>query len=166
MANATIVDVAEAIKEAIKGHEWLIRELCVERSYANVRQKLEDLDTVRIDVVPWNSQPEIDSVGTFLWPCEVDILIRRRNTANEQNPSGELRKEEIDLLMRLVQDVYEFFLPSQATDPEQTGRLVTFDEAHWEETRMIAHYVRSHLAELRQFTGWIRLTYSVGKVPG
>ena len=164
MPNADIVDVTEGIKTEIEGHDWG-HEMCVIRSYANVREELKELDEIRIDVVPWASTPEMDSVGSIDTACEVDIYIRKKFKKSEQDDEGVIPNEDIDPMMKLVTDIYEFFMPSQNQDAAlmRSGRQLTdLPEARWTETRLVSHYLRRELKE-RMFAGWIRLTYSLHK---
>lgn len=165
MANAEIVDIAEGIKEQIKWHRWGY-EFCVERSYANVREELREINTLRIDVVPWTTTIEFNAVGNITHACEVDILIRKRFKGKQNEVDGAIPNYHIDPLMKVVTDIYEFFIPCQNADPAlaRSGRqLANIPGAYWQETRLISHCIRGHIQQLRQFTGWIRLTYTIGK---
>lgn len=166
MPEAVIVEVAEAVKEAIKGHDFGVH-FELERSYAEWSDELTTLDELRVDVVPWLDLPNLGASGLLDYPQTIDVLIRKRFGQTEYSPdTGRIDRSDVDRLMLFVQDLWEFFVPCQ---PTQTGILTTEAgyRAAWdpETTKMMNHYVRPHLRKL-QFTGWIRLGFLVSKDVG
>ena len=166
--GAVLIEVADAVSDALNGHDFGI-PFTAQRSYADWNDELADLAEVKVDVVPFRSVPDLDSVGTYEIPVTIDILIRKHFDYSDQDSDQTIPNEIIDPLIKLVQDVWEFFAPSQANGAH-TGRLTLTSglSAAWDSdnpARVMADYVRPHLRKMRQFTGWIRVGYVVSKEP-
>lgn len=161
MANAVEVDIAEAIKDELNSHDFGIA-FQAERNEADPTVPLEEINQLRIDVVPWLPLSVLATRGTLRYSAPTDILIRKRFEGSQQSiSSGRIPKEETDRLRKLRQDIAEFFMPSQTTN---TGRSLTaIPNANWVETKVMAGLVRQHLKLHSQFTGWLRITYAVQK---
>lgn len=166
MAESVEVLIAEAIAEEIRLKDFG-PEFFVKRSYADVSVPLKDNDDeLRVDVVPFRSESSLVSRADLEYTVETDVLIRKKFTAKQQDvDSGEIQTEDVDELMKLRQDIEEYFASSQ--DTNQTGRQLTdIQDAVWQNSRTMASYVRNHLRVHRQFTGWIRLTYLIARAAG
>lgn len=163
--SAVEVDIAEAIKDELNDEDFGIA-FQAERNYADVSKMLTDLGTLHVDVVPWKSESELGDRGELHYTVETDILLRKRFGGSDQDVStGLIPNADIDSLMELRQKIGEFFTPSQVTS--QTGRELTAQpNAVWESTKCMAAYVRQHLKANRQFTGWLRVTYSISRAAG
>lgn len=163
--SAIEIDIAEAIKDELNG-EAFSQRFEAERNYADASKLLTDMDTLHVDVVPWRAESTLADRGELEYTVETDVVIRKRFGVTEQSPStGEIPVATIDELMGLRQEISEFFTPSAVTG--QTGReLTAVPNASWQETKVMASYVRPHLKQNRQFTGWIRLTYQVSRAAG
>lgn len=166
MAESVEVLIADAIAKEIRAKDFG-PEFLVKRSYADVSVPLKDLDNeLRIDVVPFRSESSLSSRADLEYAVETDVLIRKKFTAQQQDvDSGEIQNEDIDELMKLRQDIEEYFSCSQETS--QTGRrLADVPDAAWDRSRTMASYVRQHLRLHRQFTGWIRFTHLISRAAG
>jgi len=164
MANAVEVDIAEAIKDELNGHDFGIA-FCAERSEADVSVPLTTLGLLRVDVVPWLPQQELETRGDVEYTVDVDVLIRKRFEPSEQQiTNGRITTEDTDRLRQLRQDIGEFFLPSSPT--QGSRRLSNFTVASLREVKVMAGLVRGHLKQHHQFTGWLRLTFVVDRVAG
>lgn len=164
--GAVIVEVADAVVAAINANRSNLGITeTAERSYGDLNDPLEDLGTLKIDVVPWIMQPDTDGEGLVDYPHNIDVMVRKRFDAQTQNTStGKIAIAEIDALILLTEKIWEMFVPSH---PNQTGMLTTTSgyEAKWEprSSRLLQLYVRQHLSKIRQFTGYLRLGYTVTK---
>lgn len=163
--SAVEVDIAEAIKDELNNYDFG-QSFTATRNYSDVATKLETLDQLIVDVVPWSSESSLEDRGELTYTVLTDILIRRRFGMPEQETgSGEIDTDEIDALMELRQKIGEYFTPSQVTG--QDGRRLTDQpNAAWQETKTMAAYVRPHLRQFRQFTGWLRITYQICRAAG
>ena len=163
--SAVEVDVAEAIADELNAEDFGV-VFTATRNYADASVLLTDLQTLHVDVVPWKAELELVSRGELEYTVETDILIRQRIGMIEQDLySGEIPNDVIDDLLELRQKIGEFFAPSQQTN--QSGRVLSaMPKAAWQSTRCMASYVRPHLKQNRQFTGWLRVTYSVQRAAG
>lgn len=161
MPNAVEVDIAEAIKDELNDATFSLA-FDAERSEADATVPLTGLSTLRVDVVPWLPQPELDARGLITYAVDVDILIRKRFPPSDQDAStGRIPTTETDALRYLRQEITEFFLPCQ---PNQDGRALTdVADASWQETKVISGMVRPHFKQHRQFTAWLRVTYSISR---
>lgn len=162
MANAVEVDIAEAIKDELNDATFSIA-FDAERSEADATVPLIELDTLRVDVVPWTATPSLQDRKVIGYVIETDILIRKRFEPSDQDvATGRIPTAETDALRQLRQEISEFFMPSQ---PSYTGRQLTdVPGAHWKETKVVAAMVRPHFKQYRQFTAWIRVTHQLGRV--
>ncbi len=163
--SAIEVDIAEAIADELNGEDFDV-VFTATRSYADPSVLLTDLQTLHVDVVPWKAESELVSRGHLEYTVDTDVLIRQRVGLIDQDVyTGEMPNDVIDDLMHLRQKIGEFFTPSQTTG--QSGRVLTaVPDAAWQATRCMAAYVRPHLKQNRQFTGWLRITYTVQRAAG
>ena len=135
------VSIAEAIKDELNENTWSMEFVAV-RNEADPATPLTSLGEVRVDVVPWQPMTELESRGEILYTVPVDILIRKRFGAGDQqlDTTGEIDVSETDRLRNLAQEIREFWMPSQTT---KDGReLTAVPNAAWEETRIMAAMVR------------------------
>ena len=160
LMGAVLVDVAEAVKDelALGTHLFAIEP---ERSYADWDMRLEDLDTVRVDVVPVGvRETRLEARGELVYLCDVDIGVRKRFGADDHDdPTGRIELSEIDDLIQLVEQLHEYMV-----DADNNGRRLTnYAAAAWQECSIRASYIREHLREMQQFTGILRVTYDAAK---
>lgn len=156
--TAVAVNVGEAVLselEAGLAEDAFVRTFTPERSYADWSLELTD-DDLHVDVVSLTpTATELEDRGRLVYTVPVDIGVRKRFTASEQeSDSGRLAVFEIDGLVELVEQLHERF----------TGeRMDDFDAAVWRETRIIANPSREMLMQHRQFVGIVRLTFEAEK---
>ncbi len=162
---SVLIDIAEAIKDELNSAAWDVT-FSAERSYVDWSEKLVDLNVTHVDVVPWKTSDDLqDDRSEVVYQCEVDILIRRRFGIEEQGSDGRVHIHQMDAMVDLHQAIREFWMPSHA-DADQTGRRLTaVPNASWVSTRNMADYVRGHF-KTRQYTGWIRVTFEITRIPG
>lgn len=163
--SAVEVDIAEAIATALNAEEFS-QSFAASMSYADIATALTETDELKVDVVPWKSESELADRGELEYTVETDIVIRKRFSVQDQVvTTQEINKDAINEMMQLRQEISEFFTPSQVTG--QTGRsLSSQPNASWQSTKVMASFVRPHLRQFRQFTGWLRITYQICRAAG
>lgn len=160
MPDAVIVATAAAVVTALNAAPASVfaHPFQAERSYADWELPLEEsapTDRVLVDVTPVPPlATELASRADIRYAPAVDVIVRRRLNPNQREADGKLALPEVDSLVLLVEQIHEFFTPA---------RLVAYDAAAWESTELLRQYVPSHLREHHQFTGQIRLTFTVHK---
>ncbi len=149
--NATLVDVAEAVKRAVEERDFGELLVAVERSYADWDMELESNATARVDVVPVGFDVDQETrAGRLKLNCTVDVGLRKR--LDSQESSGRVKVSEVDGLMLTLQEMAESFIPGNPAD--FAGRLPTLPEAVWQNTEIRTAYGGTEtIHEMRQYTG-------------
>ena len=151
MANAVLVDAAEAVKTAIEGHDFGL-PFVIERNYADYDLELEDLTELRMDIVPVRHvTAELETREHLGYETDVDICIRRKFGETDAEPDLRLSKDAIDALCKLTEDVHEL-LTAEA-----------LNENRWTAAKILLCPNKKHLRVNRQFTSLIRVTYQTSK---
>lgn len=156
MTTAVIVDIAEKIKDALNAAN-LSQSFTAVRSYADWDEALEDFDTLHVDVVPVQNGPatSLDDRSELDYTVEVDVAVRFRFGVTEQDSTtGRVDVDEVDALILLLQEIAEFFT---------TDRLTDTNAAIWQGTDIKSSWSRKHLREMRQFFGFVRVTFLATK---
>ena len=159
-------EIGTAVAEEIRGHAWGITINDPVFSYADLDLKLEEASGIYLDVVPVStgSRVEYATVSKFRHTVPIDIAIRKKLSASDRDSqTGRISTSSMSPLVKLWQQMFEFFQPSQ---PSNFGfQLSTVIDAAWEETQPTAIWVRKHLHEWGQYTGLIRVTFTVDRTP-
>lgn len=138
----TIVTLADAIVQELNSTSFTMA-FTATRGYLP-RRELEEMDTLRVTVVPRAATRGLHTRAEHLLELTVDIAIQKKLAA-ESNA-------EIDGLVDLVEEVSDFI----------SGRdLQTFNDAVWTETRHEVLFSEEHMDKLRLFTSVLSLTYQV-----
>lgn len=153
--TAVLVDTATAVVAALTDGDYS-QEFTPRRSYADWELPLKKVTGLLCDVVP------ITAPKTELWENNAikvepaaDIVFRRRFSVDSQNEeTGKIKIEDIDALVALVEEVHASLCASR---PEE------FEDASCETPQIVMAYSAKHLREFRQFTGIIRVPYTVLK---
>lgn len=163
--SAVEVDIAEAIATELNADAFS-QPFMASMNYADISTPLTEMDELKVDVVPWKSESELSDRGELEYTIETDIVIRKRFGVQDQVVTTQaIEKNAINEMMQLRQEISEFFTPSQVTG--QTGRSLSDQpNASWQETKVMASFVRPHLRQFRQFTGWLRITYQICRAAG
>lgn len=150
MPEHPIIAIPKAIAEDINEQDFGVA-FVARRSYANWRDRLEDQDALQVDVVPVNKyDPVLHDRSEIASRLSVDIVVRKRFGSSESDSDGNIAIEEVDALVQLTANIGEHYVADRVPD---------IDNAVWQETKVMAAYVPSHLRELRQFTGHVRITF-------
>ena len=140
MSTAAAVQIADAVVEALNGGAFG-EDFTAERGYRPAFD-LKDMKDLKLTVVP--KAVEMTTAGRGLAQADVQIDVGvQKKLATGANA-------EIDGLMALVEEIAAYV--------RATGR---FGEASWVKTENAPIYSQEHLAELRQFTSVLTLTFRV-----
>lgn len=155
MASAS-VQIAQAVVTHITANAMYSQPFTAERSYVDWELELEDQGVLHVDVVANSveSKAELSSRTTVKQTVPVDIAIRKRFGAADQDANGRINIQAIDDMMSLVDEIYEVFMPQ---------RLTGFTEAVWKETKLLACPIHEALKKQRQFTAIIQVTFQRDK---
>ena len=157
--SAVLIPVADALTAALNGHVFS-QPVTWERTYADWDLPLEKISDLRGDVVPvQDPKCELETRGSLVYSPAIDLVLRRKFAGEhlEQVPGVEehrLKKADIDPLVALVEEVNEWLA---------TRELPTYADAVWQAPTIVAAVVHKHLRLYQQFTGVIRIGYSVSK---
>lgn len=144
MANAEIIDLADAIVTALNAGTFS-ESFTAERGYLPTFD-LPDMDTLRVTVVPRQEEGRLDTRNSSVHEYSIDIAIQKKPTA--------LTNTLLDALMRVVQEIADFFLFD--TNPENTTLITP-------SIRIL--YLQDHLQKFRQFTSVVTLTFRGWRQP-
>jgi hypothetical protein len=142
MANAQIIDVAEAVCAGLNAGTFSLPFTAV-RSYTPVSD-LENSKALVVTVVPKSDDGTLDSRSSSVHKVAIDIGIQKK--------LPNLTNESIDPLMRLVQEIADYFLFGQ--NPAGASLMTP-------QVRIL--YVPDQLQTLMQFTSVCELTFTASR---
>lgn len=143
--------VAEAIRDELASGAFS-KEFTPAETY-DPDLKLEDADTLQVDVVPVRSEPERQDRGNIKWLNIIDIGIRYRfGTTHQDDATGEILNRHVHELFYLEQELVTFLFQHQKLTNHPNAALS-------EGPTVRIGWVTKHMSEWRQFTGIIRVTY-------
>jgi hypothetical protein len=134
-----IVDIADALAEALNGHEFSVEFEAV-REYRPVLD-LPDMKTLRVSVVPKGVVMVPADRSRVQHDVEVDVLVQKKLDAGDST--------ELDALMSFVEEIAGFL---------KFKRLESV-AASWVKTVNEPIFAPDHLEQLRQFTSVLTVTY-------
>ena len=138
---SVIVEVAEAVKTELNGHEFS-QEFTAERHYRPLFD-LKDMKDLHVTVVPKGVTLTTAGRDRAQHDIQVDIAVQKKVTAS---------LDEADVLMGLVEEIADFF---------RLRRLVEYSGAVWVATENSPVFAPEHLEQLGQFTSVLTLTFRV-----
>jgi hypothetical protein len=156
MSDAVIVAAAKAVHDAIQAKtNWGI-EFDLERSYFDWELELKDATPLRVDVIPLKHETsDKASRGRLRYVVSINIAVRKRFSEAEQTEGGRIEKEQVDTLVKFVEDIHEFFASNER--PSDT------DDMAWNESKIENAYSAKELREWHQFIGLVRINLTVMK---
>lgn len=118
-----------------------------------IRLKLEEADTLRVDVAPVRSSVASQTRGSLVWFNVVDIGVRYRfGTSDRVAGTGAIDPASVDDYRYLLQEISQWCY--------QERRLPTYQNAVMKSDLDVrADVIQKHLDEWSQFTGIVRVTY-------
>lgn len=121
-----------------------------------LRLKLEDADTLRVDVAPFRSTAELETRGSVRWTHVVDIGVRYRFGLRDQNTrTGQITPESVDEYRCLLQEIVHWCFSNRRL----TDSNMNVDAAIVEDPEVRADVLAKHFDEWGQFTGLVRVQY-------
>lgn len=150
---ARIVELADALTadlaEAARGSRFA-RQFDPQRSYVPDDVKLTKADELRVDVVVGgHDESELLDRGTVGYTSRIKIGLRYKFSQGDSTPTGEIELSEIDDLVLLVEQIYEFLAKKR------------YCEATWRDSSIRATVVAEHLRTNNQFTGLLFVRFRV-----
>ena len=139
---ATVSDIAEAVKNELNAGTFSM-PLTAERHY-QPQFDLAEMKGLHVSVVPGGVTLASLGRGRSQSDVKIDVAVQKK-----------LKKAdaaEIDPLMALVEEIVEFF---------KARRLSAVPEAAWVKTENAPIVAQEHMAEMRQFTSVVTLTFRV-----
>ena len=166
--NSVQIDVAADIRLELDNGTFS-QTFTPVRQIGEVDLVLEESNDLKVDVVPYRVKTRQGSRGCFSYLVTTSILVRKKFPQSVLDSAGRIPLAQTDLYVTLLQEINDFFLPSQETGA--SGRKLTnVPEATWQETEeknedgIIGPYSK-YLNEEQQFIGIVRVTYEVSRIP-
>lgn len=135
-----IIQIADAVVEELNGSEFSLGFTAV-RHYLPAYE-LQEMQSLHVTVVPKGVVVATLDRTRCQNDVQIDIAVQKKLVA--------MSLEEIDPLMKLVQEIADFF---------KQRRLTAYPEAMWLKTENKPIYAPEHLQNLRQFTSLLTLTF-------
>ena len=152
---ARTIEVADAVLAKLQAATLSQAFAQLTRNYADWEFPLETMVGIVCDVVPSDLEVALLSRGSLQYSVSVDIAIRYKFQDNELDDKGRPKKELVDALCLLYQQVVELFTPSV---------FDTEDNFAWSSTLPFLPYVPHHLRQFQQFTGLVRVNFLARKL--
>lgn len=134
-----LADIADAVVALLNEGDFSM-EFTAERNYSPLFS-LSELADIQVVVVPKGLQISPVSRGQIQKTVQVDIGVMKKLTDSD----------EMDDLLALVEEIVDYMTRLNLDTPAAT----------WSETANEPVYAQEHLAQFRQFTSVITLTYQV-----
>ena len=142
---ALIPDIADAVVTALNSHAFS-QPFTARRCYVPAFD-LKDMKDLHVSIVPRGVELSGASRSMTQTDVQIDIGVQQKLPADTVGDQA-----LIDALMRLVEEIADFF---------RTHRLTTCPNASWVKTENKPIYSPEHLEQLRQFTSVLTLTFRI-----
>jgi hypothetical protein len=139
---STIADIAAAVVTELNGHAFG-QPFTAQRLYLPVFD-LADMTDLHVTVVPKGVSVEPFGRAACQYDYSLDVGVQKKLSSGDA--------AEIDPLLALVEEIGQFF---------RNRRLAAYPAAIWARTEYAHLYAQEHMAQLRQFTSVITLTFRV-----
>jgi len=145
---STIIEIADAIVAELNspGEPGFSMLVHAERHYKPTFD-LAEMKDLRVTVVPRGVELSGASRSMTQTDVQIDIGVQRKLPADAASDAA-----EIDALMRLVEEIADFF---------RSMRLSACPNVSWVRTENKPIYSPEHIEQLRQFTSVLTLTFRV-----
>jgi hypothetical protein len=146
--------VADGIRATLAGGTFT-KTFTPQVSY-DAEALLENLATLRVDVVPMGSvfAPISRTSSSYQFMC--DVAVRKKFAATDADTDGTVKDAEVAALIELLEDLNEYL-----ADPARRIFSSTYLFAQWAGSEMRWLWIPEHLRQERQYTGIFRVTYRV-----
>lgn len=153
---AILTSVADAVVSAINAGTF-VRSFVAERGY-DVTADLEDLyGVLRVDVVPANETNRQDTRTTREYRPQIDVGVRYKFHPADEDNQGLIAVSEVDAYVELLEQINNHLLSTTYR------RLPDYRSAVCVGSEIPAPWIPKDLIGIRQYTGILRMTYSVEK---
>src|SRR5262245_38503360 len=162
--EAELIKVADGIVAELKAAQVAgqfigVASFTPERSYADWADELDTMDDLRVDGVPIGyDEVELETPVSVAYLCRSHIGVRFKFPRSEsEGANNRIKKATIDRLVLFVQEI------DSLLRKEQHRRLTSFQDASWQEGKIVSTYSRAYLRDKRMFFGLLRVSYAVSK---
>jgi hypothetical protein len=139
---AVVTDIAAAVVAELNAATFS-QPVTAERSYFP-QFDLPEMKTLHVTVVPKEVASGVSDRSRKQGEYSVDIAVQKKLSSDDN--------ADIDPLVALVEEIADHF---------HARRLAAYPNAVWLKTEQIVLYAPDHMADLRQFTSVLTLTYRV-----
>ena len=157
---STITAIADAVVTLLNESEVLPEGVTAERHYVPTFE-LKDMDTLHVSVVPRGVAIQPLGRTTFQHDVQIDIGIQQRFPPAPGSDPGNgpgSETEQVDALMGQVEQIANALRGKRLPPLPDSGLP---GGAMWVRTQNEPIYLPEHLAQPRQFTSVLTLTYRV-----
>lgn len=118
-----------------------------------LRLKLDDADTLHVDVAPVRTTSERVTRGQIKWTSIIDVGVRYRfGPSDRHGDTGTVTNAAVEEYRYLLQEIVQWYYKKE--------RLTSYDSAVIEDDADVrVDVVQKHFEEWSQFTGIARLQY-------
>ena len=141
---AVIIDIADAVVAELSAGTFS-QPFEAKRHYLPLFN-LPEMKDLHVSVVPKGVAITSLSRGANQHDVQIDVAVQKKLDAEANT--------EIDTLMGLVEEIADFF---------RLRRLASYPNAVWTKTENLPVYAQEHLAEMRQFTSVLTMTFRVAR---
>lgn len=154
--SSVYISTADAVVAAINAGSF-VRTFEATRGY-DVTADLEGLyGQLRVDVVPAKYDQRQDTRSSIEYRPQIDVGIRYKFAQSDESNQGDIQFDEIDAYVELLEQINEHLRkPAYRRLPGYTAAVLLSSEIR-------APWLPKHLSAWRQYTGLLRLTYSIEK---
>lgn len=155
--TAVIISLAEAIVTELNSDPVTNFGLSfkAERSYADWKDELKDLDVLKVDVIPITyPQFELGTHDAIDHQATCQIVMRKRliPATDRNSDTGRVINAVVDKYVEAMQKVAAYFVKLELSD---------YIAATWVKCGFPMCYDRQHLRDNSQYTGIVEVTYEV-----
>ena len=140
--SAMLAAIADAVVAKLNAANFM-QEFTAVRTWQPAFE-LKDMQTLKVTVVPHSRETEKLSRSAQISTCQVDVAVQKKLDKADN--------DEIDALVALVAEIEALFAFCELPGPPK---------AVWVKTENKPVVAQEHLAELRQFTSVVTLTFKV-----
>jgi hypothetical protein len=153
---SVLITTADAVVAELNnptGHTWS-KQFTAERNFGDWKWPLESAeDEIKVEVVPMGAMAEdIETRHAIKYFPIIKVVVRYKlRQADGSEDTGRPEDVVTDELINLLEEINDHFA------------FRRFEDAVWEKAE-IAPVAVEHLANPRQYTGFVQITYRVPKV--
>ena len=165
-ADSVLVEAADAIVATLAAGAFS-QAFTPVRSWAQWQRAFEASEAVglQVDVVPVSGlDDELNSRKAVKYSPAIDVVVRKKFAGEDlEEVPGEnearVKFEKVAELVALLEEIHRALTAVRlgASGPDPLGNVV------WEQDRILAAYVPTHLRSFHQYTGVVRITTAINR---